>query len=60
MAVLGLPCCMGFSLVAAGGVHSPVVVHRLLTVVAYLVAEHGLYGVWAQQLRLQGSGAQVQ
>ena len=51
---------MGFSLVAAGGVHSPVVVHRLLTVVAYLVAEHGLYGVWAQQLWLQGSGAQVQ
>ena len=50
---------MGFSLVAAGGVYSPVVVHRLLTIVAYLVAEHGLYGVWAQQLRLQGSGAQT-
>ena len=33
LAVLGLHCCMGFSLIA---------VHRLLTAVASLVAEHGL------------------
>ena len=41
-------------------VYSLVVAHRLLTAVAYLFAEHGLHGVWAQQLRLQGSGAQAQ
>ena len=41
---------MGFSLVAAAarGVYSLAVVCRLLTVVAHLVAEHGLYGVRAQ------------
>ena len=35
--MLGFHCCMGFSLV---------VVHRLLIVVASLVMEHGLWGVW--------------
>ena len=42
IAVLGLRCCLGFSLGAAGGGYSLVVVHRLLTEVASLVAEHGL------------------
>ena len=38
MAVLGLHCCMGFSLV---------VVFELLTVVTSLVVEHGLQGTLA-------------
>ena len=42
LAVLGLHCCMGFSLVAASGGFALVVVRRLLVAVASLVAEHGL------------------
>ena len=51
LAVLGLHCCMGFSLVAASGGYSLagssggyslVAVRGLLNVVASLVAEHGL------------------
>ena len=42
MAVLGLPCCLGFSLVAANEGCSLVAVHGLLLVVASLVVEHGL------------------
>ena len=42
LAVLGLFCCVGFSLVAASGGYSPVAVLRLLIAVASLVAEHGL------------------
>ena len=42
LAVLGLCCCVGFSLVAASGRYSLVAVHRLLTAVAPLVAEHWL------------------
>ena len=34
-------CCMGFSLAAERGGCSLVVVHRLLTAAAFLVAEHG-------------------
>ena len=42
LAVLGLHCFEGFSLVVASGGYSLVAVHGLLTVVASLVAEHGL------------------
>ena len=41
LAVLGLCCCVGFSLVVASGGCS-LVVHGLLIVVADLVAEHRL------------------
>ena len=37
---LGLPCCRGFSLVAGIRGYSLVVVPRLLTAVASLVAKH--------------------
>ena len=42
LAVLGLHCCVGFSLVAASGGYSLVVVRRLLVAVASLVVEHVL------------------
>ena len=42
MAVLGLCCCMGLSLVTVSGGCSLVAAHRLLTVVASLIAKHGL------------------
>ena len=42
MAVLGLHCCTGFSLVAESGSHSLGAVHGLLTVVASLVVGHRL------------------
>ena len=42
LAVLGLHCCSGFSLVAASWNYSLAVVHGLLTTVASLVAKHGL------------------
>ena len=45
MAVLGLGCCMGFSLVAVSGGYCLVEVHGLLIAVACLVAEHGLWNV---------------
>ena len=41
-AVLGLCCCMDFSQIAASGASLLVAVRGLLTVVASLVAEHGL------------------
>ena len=47
LAVLGLCCCTGFSLVVASGGYSPVAVPGLLIVVASLVAEPGLSGSWA-------------
>ena len=40
LAVLGLCCCRGFSLISASGSCSLVVVHGLLIVVASLAAEH--------------------
>ena len=40
--VLGLHCCLSFSLVAASGGCSPVTGHGLLTAVASLVTERGL------------------
>ena len=51
LAVLGLHCCAGFSLVA---------VLRLVIMVASLVAEHGPKGERAQELLLPGSRAQAQ
>ena len=42
LAVLGLCCCVGFSLVVASGGYFLVVVCRLLIVVASLIAEHRL------------------
>ena len=45
---LGLLCCAAFFLVTESGAYSLVEICRLLIVVASLVAEHGLYSVWAQ------------
>ena len=42
LALLGLHCYTGFSLVVASGICSLVVVHRLLIAVASLVGERGL------------------
>ena len=47
LAVLGLRCCAGFSLVAASRGHSPVAVRGLLIVVASLVVKHRLYSMGA-------------
>ena len=58
MAVLGLCCCVDFSLVAASGVYS-VAVFELLVVMASLL-ECRVYSVWTQKLQLQGSRAQAQ
>ena len=54
LAVLGLCCCTGFSLVAASGGYSPVAVPGLLIVVASLVAEPGLSGSWASVVAAPG------
>ena len=42
LAVLGLHCRTGFSLVMGSGGYSPVVVCGILTLVAYFVAGYGL------------------
>ena len=56
--VLGLCCCLGFSLVAASGVYSLVVVHRpLIAVLPSLVVEHGLDGIGASVVWGMGSVA---
>ena len=47
----GLPWYTGYSLIA---------VRRLLIAVTSLVAEHGLYGSWASEQRLNSFGAQFQ
>ena len=47
LAVMGLHCCAGFSLIVVGGSRSLVVVHGLLTIVASLV-----------ELRLRACGLQ--
>ena len=44
LAVLGLCCCMGVSLVVASGGYSLAAVGGLLTAVVSLVAEHRLWG----------------
>ena len=45
---------MGFSLVAASGGYSLVVVHGLLIVVASFVMEHGLQGMQASVVEVPG------
>ena len=66
MAVLGLHCCTGFSVVAASGSCSQVAGLKLL-LAAPSVAEHGLQsdglsscGTWTPWLQLMGSRAQAQ
>ena len=55
LAVLGLHCCTGFSLVVARGGSSPAAVHWLLIVVSSRVVERGLqhtgfssYSTWVR------------
>ena len=45
MAMLGLHCCLEFSIVAASRGYSLVAAHGLLIATVSLVAEHGLQGV---------------
>ena len=74
LTVPGLRCCTGFSLVVGSEGYSLVVVLRLLTVAASLVAEHRLWstqasvvvghglssrGSWALEHRLNRCGAQA-
>ena len=47
LALLGLRCYMGFSLVAKSGGYSLVAVRGILLAVASLAAEHRLYGTQA-------------
>ena len=47
LSALGLCCYKGFSLVAMSAGCSLVAARGLLTAVASLVAEHGLWGAWA-------------
>ena len=60
LAVLGLRCFEGFSLVPASRGYSLLVVHGLLIRVASLVAEHELLRVWAQELWFPGFRTQAQ
>ena len=55
LAVLGLHCCVDFSLVVESGSrsYSPVAVQGLLTAAASLVVEHGLQKLWLLDSRLQ-------
>ena len=47
LAVLGLHCCRGFSLIVASGSYSLVIERRLLILVAFLSVEHGLWSMRA-------------
>ena len=47
MAVLGLCCCLSFSVVVMRGGYSLDAVHGLLIAVVSLVEDHGLSGTWA-------------
>ena len=60
MAVLGLHCCAGFSLVVESGGYSLVVVLGFLIAVISLVLGHGFPSPWRQQLQFLGSRAQAQ
>ena len=75
LAVPGLHCYIGFSLIATSRSYTLVVVHRLLIAVASLIAEHRLEGAWPSlagarrlsscgsqplEYRLNGCGAQTQ
>ena len=62
LAVLGLCCCVGFSLVVASRSYTLVAVRGLLVAVASLVAEHRVCGIWASVVvarGLSGCGAWV-
>ena len=48
LAVLGLCCCTGFSLVVVSRACSLIAMHGLLIAVVSLAAEHQLYDTWAQ------------
>ena len=54
LAVLGLRCCKGFSLVVESRGYALVVTHRLLIVVASLVTKHGLQGVQVSVVAAHG------
>ena len=54
LALLGLRCCAGFSLVVASGGNFLVAVCRLLIAVASLVAEQRLWGSWASVVAAHG------
>ena len=54
MAIVGLHCCSGFSLVGMSRGYSLVEVSGLLTVVASLVAENRLQGMWASTVTTSG------
>ena len=58
--MLCLHCCSGFSLVAASRGYSLIEVHGLLIVVAALVAEPGLWGLWAPVAVVQFPGSRAQ
>ena len=60
VAVLGLRCCTGFSLVGGSGGYSLVEVHRLLIAVASLAVDTGCRASGLQYLGLLGSRAQAQ
>ena len=64
LAALGLHCCTSFCfvlfcfvffLVTASRAYCLAAVHGLLIMVAFLVVEHRLYGMWAQKFRFPGS-----
>ena len=66
--MLGLHCCMGFSLVSVNRGYSLVAVLGLLTAVASPATEHGLLGVqagfsncgsWALEHRRNSCGTQA-
>ena len=54
LAVLGLPCCSGFSLVAASRGYSLIAMQRFLIVVASLAAERRLWGAQASVVAAPG------
>ena len=56
----GSSCCVGFSLVAASRGYSVVVVHWLLTTVAPLAPEHGLWYPQTSVVAAPGSRAAAQ
>ena len=62
LGVLGLHCCVGFSLVAESEGRSLAALRRLLIVVASLVGHMGFgcCSTWAQHLWLPDSRAQAQ
>ena len=59
LAVLGLCCCVGFSLAVASGAWSPVAVRGLL-LCGFLLQSIGCRAGGPQKLRLPGSRTQAQ